>query len=87
MFYDTAPVQNEVKLLDNAQPESSLSTETSGALFNQGLNQSAPWNVVAGEGGADLGKLMEHYAKKDRELEESRRARMKEGKKGCDSLR
>ena len=35
---------------------------------------------MAGEGGADMGELMEHYAKKDKKQEETRLARMKGGK-------
>jgi hypothetical protein len=35
---------------------------------------------VAGEGGADMSELMEHYAKKDKKTEETRLARMKGGK-------
>lgn len=35
---------------------------------------------MAGEGGADMGELMEHYAKKDKKTEEARLARMKGGK-------
>ena len=44
------------------------------------FNQSSPWNVVAGEGGADLNKLMEHYAKRDKAREEARLARVRDGK-------
>ena len=44
------------------------------------FNQSSPWNVVAGEGGADMSELVQHYAKKDKEREASRLAQMKDGK-------
>jgi hypothetical protein len=35
---------------------------------------------VAGEGGADLSELMEHYTKKNKETEEKRLAQMKNGR-------
>lgn len=41
------------------------------------LNRSSPWNVVAGWGGADLTKLMEHYARENEEAERLRVARIK----------
>jgi hypothetical protein len=44
------------------------------------LNQSSPWNVVAGEGGADLSKLMEHYARENDNAERERVARVERGK-------
>jgi len=48
--------------------------------FPERFNQSSPWNVVAGEGGADLDKLMAHYAQKEKVRHEDRLARMKDGK-------
>lgn len=44
------------------------------------LNQASPWNVVAGEGNADMSELMEYYAKKNKVQEEARFARIKDGK-------
>lgn len=48
---------------------------------NRSLNRSSPWNVVAGEGGADLTKLMEHYTREHAQAEDARCAKIeKEGK-------
>lgn len=44
------------------------------------FNSSSPWNVVAGEGGADLRQLTEHYQKKEERMEDARKARMVSGK-------
>jgi hypothetical protein len=41
------------------------------------LNQASPWNVVAGEGGADLSKLMEHYVRENEKVERERAERGK----------
>lgn len=41
------------------------------------LNRSSPWNVVAGQGGADLTKLMEHYAQESEKAEHDRVARIR----------
>jgi hypothetical protein len=49
-------------------------------LDRRRLNQSSPWNVVAGEGAADMSELMEHYAKKNKVQEETRLARVQAGK-------
>ena len=42
------------------------------------LNRSSPWNVAAGEGGADLTKLMEHYSRQNEQAEQDRLARTKQ---------
>lgn len=44
------------------------------------FNSGSPWNVVAGEGGADLRQLTEHYRKKEERMEVARKARMVDGK-------
>lgn len=41
------------------------------------MNRSSPWNVVAGQGGADLGKLMEYYSRENEKAEQDRAERMK----------
>lgn len=51
------------------------------SILFRALNRSSPWNVVAGEGGADLGKLMEYYARENEKVEKERAERVKrEGK-------
>lgn len=44
------------------------------------FNSSSPWNVAAGQGGVDLTKVMELYAKKDAEAEQRRLERNGDGK-------
>ena len=49
-------------------------------LFNTG----SPWNVPAGQGGANLDKLIAHYEKKNFEEEEKKMRTLREGKKEPD---
>ena len=44
------------------------------------FNSSSPWNVVAGEGGADLRQLTKHYEETEKRMEEARVARIVDGK-------
>lgn len=43
------------------------------------MNAGSPWNVVAGSQ-ADLSKVVAHYERKNKEMEEARVAKMKDGK-------
>lgn len=58
-------------------------TDPSGCcrIFNTG----SPWNIPAGQGGANLDKLIAHYEKKNWEAEEAKVKFMREGKKGAGS--
>jgi len=44
------------------------------------FNHGSPWNVVAGQGSADLTQLVSHYEAKHKKIEESRIGRMRDGK-------
>jgi hypothetical protein len=44
------------------------------------FNSGSPWNVAAGQGGADLSHLIEHYGAREKATEEGRIARLKDGK-------
>lgn len=49
-------------------------------LFNTG----SPWNIPAGQGGANLDKLIAHYERKNFEEEEKKVRTLREGKKEPD---
>lgn len=49
-------------------------------LFNTG----SPWNIPAGQGGANLDKLIAHYERKNYEEEEKKVRTLREGKKEPD---
>lgn len=51
------------------------------ALDFRALNRSSPWNVVAGEGAADLTKLMEHYSRENEKAEAARVSKIGTGGK------
>ena len=57
-----------------------LVAEAQANLVRRQFNAGSPWNVVAGEGGADLRELMKHYDEKAKKTEEARAARIVDGK-------
>lgn len=44
------------------------------------FNVGSPWNVVAGEGSANLEELVKHYENQREKQESARVARMRDGK-------
>ena len=48
--------------------------------FARVFNSSSPWNVSAGQGGADLSRLTQHYTDKKKTTEEARLGRIKNGR-------
>lgn len=48
------------------------------------FNTGSPWNVPAGQGGANLDKLIAHYEKKNYDEEERKLRTLREGKKEPD---
>lgn len=49
-------------------------------LIFRAFNQGSPWNVAAGQGGADLNALTKYYHEKAQAQEEERLSRRKDGK-------
>lgn len=52
---------------------------TNGVLFRVSFNSGAPWNVSAGSQ-ANLSAVAAHYDHQNQKVEESRVARLKDGK-------
>ncbi|KAI9876527.1 MAG: hypothetical protein M1830_006311 [Pleopsidium flavum] len=52
--------------------------------FPEIFNTGSPWNIPAGQGGANLDKLIAHYEKKNVEAEERKVKTLREGKKEPD---
>ncbi|KEF60005.1 uncharacterized protein A1O9_04854 [Exophiala aquamarina CBS 119918] len=48
--------------------------------YPEAFNHGSPWNVSAGQGGADLTALTKHYHEQAQAQEEARLARLKKGK-------
>lgn len=61
-----------------------FSREADGGCRCRIFNTGSPWNIPAGQGGANLDKLIAHYEKKNVEAEERKVKTLREGKKEPD---
>ena len=57
---------------------------TSGVWMSRIFNTGSPWNIPAGQGGANLDKLIAHYERKNFEEEEKKVRTLRDGKKEPD---